>query len=204
MDKFEQLERLARLREQGALTDEEFYSEKAKLLGAESPSLSSPEPPTPAPSSPEPHTSNASSPAPQATSGSEPGGYWTASRVLLAVIAVPAVFLLCLNLGGNMREEGVGFIGQLIPKIIDTDGNSGCSRFGDFCYTVTCSVKNTGTAAGDVTVTMELIGEQGKIQHQHSEYIFLRINDAKSVSHDFTEARMFGGTQQYRCRAKAH
>jgi hypothetical protein len=34
LDRLSQLERLAKLRESGALTDEEFEAEKAKLLGA--------------------------------------------------------------------------------------------------------------------------------------------------------------------------
>jgi hypothetical protein len=46
MDKFEELEKLAQLRDQGVLSDEEFTAEKAKVLGREEVSNSQPQPTT--------------------------------------------------------------------------------------------------------------------------------------------------------------
>ena len=174
-DQIERLEKLSSMLDRGLLTQEEFNEQKARLLSAEQGAPPQPQPPQ-KPKSP---TSKSSEPETKTR-------YWTAGRIILALIAVPGVLILApiFFFGGIAALDKQP---SYQVKVLTVDDS--CSRLGDYCVRVTCEVRNVGKGDGTPRVEMKLIPE-GKTPVVSTESISVPAGTAKKVSHDFGAAKM--------------
>ena len=104
-------------------------------------------------------------------------------------IATVALILGCAGAGGGARFR------------IMNSGSSDCSTFTDVCARMTCSVSNDGTEAGVARITFSLFDPNGSVARAE-EVAELGPGEARSVSHDFKEARFTLGQTKMECAVK--
>ena len=154
MSSIEQLERLSALLEKGLITREEFDAQKAGILSSTpvAAAVSEPEPPSKPkePGKSKPKESGKSKPK-------ESEKYWTDGRIRLAAVGVIGILLLCLIVAASIDttstpppKRGVSV------KIVDVNVDDECTRVGDYCVRVQCTVKNTSSGGGQVGIIARL------------------------------------------------
>jgi len=73
-----------------------------------------------------------------------------------------------------------------------------CATLLDYCVSVSCDVESKGKVKGDTTVTVFLEQDSGEIEHHVP--VTLEGGQKQTLSHKFSEARLFGSTPKGGCR----
>ena len=110
-------------------------------------------------------------------------------QVGLATAMTAVLILGCAGAGGGA-----------LFRVVNS-GSSDCSTFADVCARMTCSISNDGTEAGVARVTFSLFDPNGSVSRAE-ELVDLTPGEAKSVSHDFKEARFTLGQTKMECAVK--
>lgn len=136
--------------------------------------------------------------------------YWTTGRIVLALIGVPAAFILgpvvflgatgaLLAVAGD--EDAPSFISRPNFVIGSVDSNDDCARLTDYCVRGSCSVVNSGSGSGTASVEMTL-NQEGVAAGVFTQDVSLRPGERKSITHDFGEARLLANDSQVVCRVR--
>lgn len=128
--------------------------------------------------------------------------YWTGGTVLLALVAVPATFLVAVALGGAWLYGGAGSGGGLLSRPefrIESHTSGDCSSLLDECISVRCLVGNDGNAGGVATIEMTL-EQDGRVPLTARESASIPAGSSEEIVHDFDDAVLTFGGAQYSCR----
>lgn len=81
------------------------------------------------------------------------------------------------------------------------EADQSCSRIVDYCVRVSCALKNDGPIPGQAVVDLELVGPEDVVIAAHTERLELGPGDARTLQHDFTEAKL-GQDVLGRCKVR--
>ncbi len=201
MSRTDDLERLARLHDQGVLSNEEFLIEKRRVLQHTDESV---------------HTAISS----------EPAGVWVATEslakparpdkagavfkiirnfLLLALIGAGALFVVYV-LGRSLSDSGAGEALRHVaasrpePVVIEQDLNDSESSIWDASCTLVGRVRNKG--ADGYVLIKGVVQQQGKT-FERQERRYLNREEDCAVKYTFDEVTAGGGTMQGRIEVYA-
>lgn len=86
--------------------------------------------------------------------------------------------------------------------VVSKDSNESCSKLLDYCLRVSCQIANDSVVPGQAVVDIQLLDKDGAVQHTNTERVDLGPGDTKTVTHDFTEAKIFGRDSQFACAVR--
>jgi len=86
--------------------------------------------------------------------------------------------------------------------VVSKDSNESCSKLLDYCLRVSCQIANDSVVPGQAVVDIQLLDKDGAVLHTNTERVDLGPGDTKTVTHDFTEAKLIGRDSQYACAVR--
>ena len=86
--------------------------------------------------------------------------------------------------------------------VVSKDSNESCSKLLDYCLRVSCQIANDSVVPGQAVVDIQLLDKDGTVLHTNTERVDLGPGDTKTVTHDFTEAKIFGRDSQFACAVR--
>ncbi len=183
------LERLQTAQSKGLISQEEFETERATILGKR----------------PAPPIQRRPAPGPPSMSG---GAAWIAFGMLgiigVVISIVGIVILIGATIGFVAQQPTGGTAGTYYtppapqPVFQLTDSKLvDCSSIFDVCYAVQCEVVNVGDAAGNALVTYSITQSGNMTTAEDSKYIL--PNERMKFYHKFPEARLTGGDVYGNC-----
>ena len=107
------------------------------------------------------------------------------------------LFFGCFDESGNIN------LGEIYaPKFTTTkaDTDESCAVLTDYCLRVSCSIQNVGNAAGEAAVEIYLSGENET--YKETKRVNLKPGDTKSISHNFTQAKLLDGLKGYTAKCE--
>jgi hypothetical protein len=86
--------------------------------------------------------------------------------------------------------------------VVSKDSNESCSKLLDYCLRVSCQIANDSVVPGQAVVDIQLLDKDGTVLHTNTERVDVGPGDTKTVTHDFTEAKIFGRDSQFACAVR--
>jgi hypothetical protein len=114
-----------------------------------------------------------------------------------ATAAVPILVMYRAIGAAGPRGPTIGWGRAPQPtfKVENYHGNDNCSKLGDYCIVVYCTVRNTSSVPGTVRVELAI---KGKFSEQ--ETVRLLPQQAQTVSHEFRRVTLFDKGVNISCR----
>lgn len=106
-------------------------------------------------------------------------------------VLLPILGLLALGCAGSTPLATFTVVGS--------EADESCSKLTDYCVRVTCTLKNDGMVPGQAVVDAQLLDPEGKVLHTQSLRAELGPGDTRTLTHDFTEAKLLGNGAEARC-----
>ena len=124
-----------------------------------------------------------------------------AGEILKAGAALGIVVLIAIAGWNFLRSGGANSIVSLANwRLVSQHGDDSCSRIGDYCAHVECTLRNDGSGSGSSLVVITLM-QGSRTPFESTQQVFGAPGEIRVVSHDFPEADLFDSTPQFTCSA---